>query len=411
MERYRIQTPRHCSVVCVGCARALTWATFLGVLLIDSAFSGSKCTAQSIDVTDSIHNTRQVPQRSRITSDSHHGTAESICDEQGTESSDDEATDIALKHANEAVVSSLNDRVKILLANNRFDEAMDDIKMVLKTDSKNEFAMLSRALIDVKEEDFASAVQSASILIAEYPNNHNGWFFRAYSNQELQEFDESLKDCDEAIRLAPANGRYFMFRGMIHHSREKYAEALRDFEEFVRLEPKNGDAYWFRATAKYSLGEFAAALADADKAVRFKPDSLDFLVGRALMHEERGDSKKAKADLEAASRLAPDSGEINGRLAVFLARCRELELRDYKRAIALAEKCCKDSDWKSSVYFATLAYVHAQADNFDLAVRFQKRAIQEGADDQREKLEQDLRRYESGNKHVADDVEERIELE
>jgi TPR repeat protein len=86
------------------------------------------------------------------------------------------------------------------------------------------------------------------------------------------------------------------------------------------------------------------------------------------------------------------------RLAWILATCPKDDLRDGKKALEYAMKACELNEWKIAFDLSTLAATHAECGDFKAAVKWQKKAIELGFEDQEdaEKARKELKLYEEG---------------
>jgi hypothetical protein len=101
------------------------------------------------------------------------------------------------------------------------------------------------------------------------------------------------------------------------------------------------------------------------------------------------------SNYEEAIRLAPKATFACIGLAWLLATCPVDKARDGNRAVELATRCCELTDWKSANALDTLAAAHAEAGDFDQAVRRQQQALEiaELSDTQRTRFEDRLKLY------------------
>jgi cytochrome c-type biogenesis protein CcmH/NrfG len=128
------------------------------------------------------------------------------------------------------------------------------------------------------------------------------------------------------------------------------------------------------------------------------PKDAKGFVERGDDYVERGEYDKAIADYKEAIRLAPEESEGYNSLAWLLATCTEDRVRDGKKAVELATKACELTKWKDADTLSTLAAAHAESGHFDEAVKWQKKALKIGFDDDEDTkaAREQLKLYEAG---------------
>jgi tetratricopeptide (TPR) repeat protein len=137
-------------------------------------------------------------------------------------------------------------------------------------------------------------------------------------------------------------------------------------------------------------GEGGPAVVEPADAAGFVKRADDFV--------DVGEYDRAIADYQEAIRLSPDEAEAYNSLAWLLSTCTEDRVRDGKRAVELATKACELTKWEDADPLSTLAAAHAESGHFDEAVRWQKKALKLGFDDEDETkaAREQLKLYEAG---------------
>jgi tetratricopeptide (TPR) repeat protein len=122
--------------------------------------------------------------------------------------------------------------------------------------------------------------------------------------------------------------------------------------------------------------EYEQAIADFDRALRLNPDFAYAYNNRGLAWSGKREYGKAIADFSQAVRLDPELIEAQNNTAWLLATCPDERFRNGRRSVELAKKACELSGWTLPGALDTLAAAYAEAGKFDLAVKYEKQAIE-----------------------------------
>jgi tetratricopeptide (TPR) repeat protein len=210
------------------------------------------------------------------------------------------------------------------------------------------------------------------------------------------EFDRAILDYSEALRLDFKGAEPFHNRGMALANKEGFDRAIADYTEALRLDPTRADTLHNRGLARAQQKSWSQAVADLTEALRIKPNNTAVLRDRAFIQVQRRDYGKAIADYEEVIRLEPASLRAGIDLARLLATCPEAAFRDGKKAVALATRACHATGFKNAVFLDTLAAAHAEAGQFDQALKFGQQALDLASDDLKAALKARIDRYRAG---------------
>lgn len=184
-------------------------------------------------------------------------------------------------------------------------------------------------------------------------------------------------------------------------------EALSIIDKVIASSPNNWRAYFLKAAVLTMAKRHEEALKQIDVSIRLARKSNVSAALLAELYQSRGRScidfgrySEAKRSLEAAVHLQPADPTTLNDLAWMLATSEDGRVRDGRRAVSIATKACKLSDWTNAYALDTLAAAFAEAGQFGNAVKYQQWAINRLEPEDRKLqltgMEERLHLYESG---------------
>jgi Tfp pilus assembly protein PilF len=148
----------------------------------------------------------------------------------------------------------------------------------------------------------------------------------------------------------------------------RFAEAAGEFAEALRIKPGYAEAEGNWGFALALQGKVDEAIAHYHKALELKPDleRTHFTLGQALLMQGKRD--EAIAEYRAALQINPDWPAAANDLAWILATDADEHIRDGAKAVELAERACRLTGLRETLFVGTLAAAYAEAGDFKNAV-------------------------------------------
>jgi tetratricopeptide (TPR) repeat protein len=236
-------------------------------------------------------------------------------------------------------------------------------------------------------DDFDAAVRLA-------PYFHDALVVRGHTRLLLQQEDLGLADLETVLLQDPANEAARTARAEYWHRRVDLERAIADWTEAIEADAARSAFYRDRGLLYHFQGDCTAAISDQTKAIRLGPSDAVAWNNRGAARLKRGEWAEAAADLREAMQRNPKLPNSYRHLAWLQATCPEAEYRDGNEAVANATRALELADWKRREWLDVLAAAHAEIGNFDEAVRWQRKCLDQSSPETKAEQQARLELYE-----------------
>ena len=189
--------------------------------------------------------------------------------------------------------------------------------------------------------------------------------------------EEAVQLWEKALESDPRSARTLNNLGYVHQQHGRAQESLALYEKAIEYDPTFGGARYNYGTVLLALGRISDGLAQLEKAAEITPRDPNVQLNLANARLFSGDAPGAMRALERSIQLSPAEVAPLNNLAWLLSTLPDASLRDGRRAVALMTKALDLTSPPTLQTLRTLAAAHAEAGDFNAAIKTTSRALEE----------------------------------
>jgi tetratricopeptide (TPR) repeat protein len=238
------------------------------------------------------------------------------------------------------------------------ESAKGDCDKAIELDAENLDAFLNRARICLALKDYEQAKKDVDYLQQKRPDIPDLAFLKMDIAIQEKRIGDAIAELERLVQLNPENRMLLMQLASMYQMDDRPRKALRIADRLVNAEQTDWQALRLRGDVRLALGQHGEAIADYEEAVKNIPEDQDDL-----------------------------SGVLNN-LSWVLSTSPEDSVRNGDRALETGLKACELTEYKKSHILSTLAAAYAEAGQFDKAIEWSTKAVELGAKEESEQLDQ-----------------------
>ncbi|QDS97500.1 tetratricopeptide repeat protein [Adhaeretor mobilis] len=225
--------------------------------------------------------------------------------------------------------------------------------------------------------------------------------------------NEAMADVDAVLEANPNVVTAYRLKAEILAGEKRFEEAIETIRKVTEAAPDRAELQGQLASYYYLSGNPSGAIKAYTNMLAADPDNYLALRSRGDAYLNVGDHKSASADFAKAYEQKQDDAFLLNNYAWLLATSPDDEVRNGKLAIELATKACELEDYKAGHILSTKAAAHAEAGDFEEAIKWSEKAIEAAKPEQVEALKKELESFKQ-NKPVRElkneaDLKEELE--
>jgi tetratricopeptide (TPR) repeat protein len=235
--------------------------------------------------------------------------------------------------------------IELLIQGKRYDEARSLDDEILKTNPKEEDALVYRSEMQISDGDVTDAAQTLQTVVKNSPNNFQAHYAFGVALQKQGNLQRAENEWREALRLNPDfldAQRSIADAAMLQGDMNTLEDAA---NQMIRLQPGSPDGYALRALANINRKHYVVAEQDVRRAIAAAPQSsFGYVQMGNLKLSQKQYNDAAKAYQDALDRNADSIDALRGLVNAYIAE------KQVDKAIAIVNLQIGKAPTNSSFY-------------------------------------------------------------
>ncbi|MEM6687806.1 MAG: tetratricopeptide repeat protein [Planctomycetota bacterium] len=273
------------------------------------------------------------------------------------------------------------------------DRALADFDRAIELGYDEAHAFTSRGLFHAEMGRFEKALADYAEALKRDPDDVAPIINRAAVHMSMGKPQEAIVDYNAILDLKPDSIAILRQRALAFKAAGKSDEAVADFDRILVLTPEDRSAVMGRGYVYFQTNQHEKAIEDFSRAIEMNDADPVAYNNRGYNRMQLGAYAEAAADYERAIDLAPSYGLALQNRAWLLATTKDESIKDPKVAVAAARRACELSNYENVGDLSALAASLAADGQFEEAIGWQEKVVENVDERFREFSRRILKRY------------------
>jgi tetratricopeptide (TPR) repeat protein len=256
-----------------------------------------------------------------------------------------------------------------------FDGGVKEFVAALALAPGEAYVLIARGQANQGRSHFDEALADFSEVVGLQPNQASGYYYRGQEYARRGIFDAALQDAEKVLEIDPKADGYLL-RAQIWAGKKEFSKSIDDCSLALELAPDNDLAYRIRVHVSHEQKEYDKCLADLEVLLKRNPEDSDLLASRGMVLLLKKSFKSALTDLSRAIELNPNNISALTSRAELLLTSEDSTVRDPDLGFTDAKRACDLTEWKDPYTLALVAQGYGAKKDWDSAVKWQKKALE-----------------------------------
>ena len=269
-----------------------------------------------------------------------------------------------------------NNLASELLKQKEVQQAYEHVTKSLSIWPENPWANANMAAILIQRNCSEEAMAYINKTLASEPSDSDALWHKGKILEMLQKNDEAIQAYEQCIQFNPYDAEAFNNLGVLKAKKGFQDQAMDCFRRAVKIKPHYTDANRNLAVLLQSKGQFEDAVGYYRNVLITEPDDYTANFAIASIFTQTGRLRESVDYYRHTIQIKSDYCPALNDLAWILAATTDPQIQNPQKAVELAQKACRLTDFRNPSFLDTLAVAYAADGQYDKAIETAQKGIE-----------------------------------